>query len=81
MDLLLGGGASQASGKILGVVPTPKSQDSVCPRFYPNLGRVEPLVVGQVGLLEPRGWVCKKLGGWFYQIFQEREATISFNGK
>ena len=46
---LWGGCASQALGKVGRLVPTPEPHNSVCPRFYPNLGNLELPGVGSMG--------------------------------
>lgn len=63
VDRLWNGGAVQASGKVMGIVPSPEPQDSICAIFCTYLSREEPLGVKQVGLLEPEGRICWKQEG------------------
>ena len=59
------GGAVQASGNVEGVALTQSHTTQLCPRFYLDLGRADPLGVGCMGPLKPElaAWVCQKLGG------------------
>ena len=51
VDLLRGGGASQAWGSVWGVFSTPEPHNSVCLGFCPDLGSAEPPGFGRVGPL------------------------------
>ena len=52
------GGPFQTSGKLVGMFPTPSHTSESVPDYFPELGRVEPLVGRWVGPLEPRVWFC-----------------------